>query len=94
MTSFNVVKDPDAVLDYQIDWSGWLSGSDQIATSVWSVTGPDSALVVDNESETTTASTVWLSGGTANEEYTVTNRITTNDGRTDDRSITIAVQER
>ena len=27
-------KDPDAVLDYSVDWSLWLAG-DQISTSEW-----------------------------------------------------------
>lgn len=41
-----------------------------------------------------TVTTVWLMGGTSGQVYTVTNRITTNQGRTDDRSLTILVEER
>jgi hypothetical protein len=37
---------------------------------------------------------VWLSGGTVGERYTVTTRITTSAGRTDDRSIEIWVRQR
>jgi len=37
MTTF--IKDPDAVLDYSVDWSKWLAG-DQIQTSAWSVSDP------------------------------------------------------
>lgn len=40
-----------------------------------------------------TVATVWLSGGTAGTDYTVTNRITTSDGRTLDKSITIVCSE-
>ena len=37
MTTF--LKDPDAVLDYSVDWSKWLAG-DQIQTSAWLVSDP------------------------------------------------------
>ena len=89
MTTF--IKDPDAVLDYSVDWSKWLAG-DQIATSDWFVSDP--ALVAAGGSNTPTRATAWLSGGTAGQSYTVTNQITTSGGRTDERSFTIQVQER
>jgi hypothetical protein len=89
MTTF--IKDPDAVLDYSVDWSKWLAG-DQIATSAWSVSDP--ALEAGVDSNTPTRTTVWLSGGVACQAYTVTNRITTSGGRTDERSFVIQVQDR
>ena len=89
MTTFT--KDPDAVLDYSIDWSKWLAG-DQIQTSEWIVSDP--AIQAANESNTATRATVWLSGGAAGQSYTITNRITTSGGRTDDRSFTIKIAER
>jgi len=83
-------KDPNAVLDYSIDWPRWLAG-DQIAASEWIVA---SGLTKMAESKTATSTTVWLSGGTAGQSYIVTNRITTAAGRTEDRSFTIRVEER
>jgi fructosamine-3-kinase len=83
-------KDPNAVLDYSIDWTRWLAG-DQIAASEWIVA---SGLTKMAESKTATSATVWLSGGTAGQSYIVTNRITTAAGRTEDRSFTIRVEER
>ncbi|MBS1876637.1 MAG: hypothetical protein JSU00_25705 [Acidobacteria bacterium] len=83
-------KDPNAVLDYSIDWTRWLAG-DQIAASEWIV---PSGLTKMADSKTATSATVWLSGGTAGQSYTVTNRITTAAGRTEDRSFTIRVEER
>jgi len=83
-------KDPDAVLDYAVDWSRWLAG-DEIATSEWTV---PSGITKVSDSKTTTKTTVWLSGGTAGQFYTVTNRITTTGGRTEERSFTIRVEER
>ena len=89
MTTF--IKDPDAVLDYSVDWSKWLAG-DQIEMSAWFVSDP--ALEATGDSNTTTRATIWLTGGVAGQSYTVTNRILTSGGRTDDRSFTIQVQDR
>ena len=84
------IKDPDAVLDYSINWSTWLVTGDTIVTSTWTA---DTGITIDSDSNTTTATTVWLSGGTAGESYGVTNHIVTDDGREDDRTITILVCE-
>ena len=85
------IKDPDAVLDYSVDWSKWLAG-DQIQTSSWSVSDP--ALEAADDSNTTSRTVVWLAGGVVGQTYTVTNRITTSGGRTDERSLVIQVQDR
>lgn len=84
------IKDPNAVLDYTLDWSQWLV-DDTLLTSTWVI--PD-GLTSPSNSNTPTQSTVWLSGGTAGVEYKVTNRVTTAAGRTDDRSIRVLVMER
>ena len=83
-------KDPQAVLDYVIDWSAWL-GEDTISASEWTV--PD-GITLDSDSFTDTTATAWLSGGTAGESYDVTNEIVTDGGRTDDRTITIQVKQK
>ena len=85
-------KDPDAVLDYSVDWSQWLA-SDQIASSEWLLEG--GALIEKvTDSHTAAKTTVWLRGGQAGTTYLVTNRIVTVDGRTDDRSISVRVEDR
>jgi len=86
------LKDPDAVLDYQVDWSDWLPAGDTITASQWF--SSDAALVVDADTFTGTTATVWISGGDNRKRYTVTNRITTDGGRTDDRTITIRIAQR
>lgn len=83
-------KDPNAVLDYSLDWTRWLDG-DAIATSEWIV--PD-GLVKVTDSRTMKISTIWLSGGLASQSYAITNRITTTGGRTEDRSFAVKVEER
>jgi hypothetical protein len=82
-------KDPNAVLDYTIDWTRWLAG-DHIATSEWLV---PTGLTKVADTKAASSATVWLSGGTAGQSYTVTNRVTTTGGRTEDRSFTIRVEE-
>ncbi len=84
-------KDPDATLDYGFDWSDWLQAGETISTSVWTVgTG-----LTEGEDEMSTSITkIWLSGGTAGETYTVSNKITTDQSRTDERSFEIIVEER
>lgn len=83
-------KDPDSVLDYQWNWSSWL-GADTILSSTWIV---QTGLVKTSQSNTTTTTTVWLSGGTLGQTYQVTNRITTTQGRTEDRTMQIVVRDR
>lgn len=86
------VKDPNAVLDYGVNWALWL-GSDTIASSTWIVpTGitKDPTLLDDF---TNTATRVWLSGGSAGVTYIITNRITTTAGRINDHSVKLKVKE-
>lgn len=81
-------KDPDAVLDYVVDWSEWLD-DDTITASEWTV--PD-GIEKDSDTHTTTATTIWLSGGTLGATYTLVNHITTAAGRENDQTIKIKVR--
>lgn len=82
------VKRSAAVLEYLEDWTDWLESGDTISSSTWSA---QTGITVDSESETTTAATVWLSGGTHLNTYAVKNTITTAGGRTDTRKLYIRV---
>lgn len=87
-------KDPDAVLDYTIDWTEWLPTGDTITASTFTVNSDDNdAITVDDQLNDDNTTTVWLSGGIAGQKYTVTNHITTAAGREDDRSLTISIKE-
>lgn len=81
-------KDPDEVLDYQLDWSERL-GVDTISTSTWIV--PE-GITKDSDSHADSATTIWLSGGTIGESYEFTNRIVTDGGRTMDQSVKIKIR--
>lgn len=83
-------KDPNAILDYKIDWATWL-GVDTIATVAWTV---PTGITKDSQSNTTTTATIWLSGGTALATYELVCRITTAAGRQDDRTIGIRMEQR
>lgn len=83
------IKDPADILDYQLDWSSWL-GADTISASTWTV---PSGITQVTETETTTTATIWLSGGTAGQSYTLANKIVTAGGRTCERSIVIVVSD-
>jgi hypothetical protein len=85
------VKDPESVLDYNFDWSGWLDTNETIAS--FTVTA-DTGLTVDSSTEAAGKVTAWLSGGTEGTRYKVVCEIVTDAGRTDDRTITIVVTER
>lgn len=81
-----IPKDPNAVLDYQFNWSDWLVDGDTINTYTI-IAG--NGITVDQSSATPTAVRVWLSGGDNYARYLVTCRVTTTQGRTDDRSILV-----
>lgn len=84
------VKDPQAKLDYGVDWSAWLAG-DMITASTWAT---DAGLSIEANSFTSTVTTVWVSGGTVGTSYKVTNHVTTQGGRENEYSIVIVVQQR
>jgi len=104
MSSQRFTKDPNAVLDYKFDWAAstnstgntdWLDTTNSETISSKTVTA-DSGLTVDSSSitDTNTSVTAWLSGGTVGQQYEVVCQIVTSASRTDERSITIVVEQR
>ncbi len=85
-------KDPDAVLDYVFDWAPYLTPiADTIASVTW-VLSP--GLTKISQSNTTMTATAFIGGGTAGESLTLTCRIVTAGGRTDDRSVVLKIVDR
>lgn len=82
-------KDPDARLDFSVDWTAWLDG-DTIVASEWTPVG----LTVDTPIVAAGKTTAWVSGGLPGSTHRLTNRITTSTGRIDDRTLLIRVLER
>ncbi|MDX0965361.1 hypothetical protein GOL41_17340 [Sinorhizobium medicae] len=85
------IKDPDEVKDYSLDWSALLRASDTITSSTWTV-GEGDGLTIDSDSATTTATTIWLSAGTAGTNYSLVNRVVTAGGRTYDQTVRLKVR--
>lgn len=89
-------KDPDAVKDYGFDWAKddegnpGLFADDALASSEWIV--PDGITMDRHSFEPSGKTTIWISGGTHNSNYTFTNRVTTTGGRSDDRSAILSVK--
>lgn len=87
------VKDPGAVLDYSINWAGgYLQGGETLASSIWTIFPAD--MTQSSAANTTSVASITVSGGAAEQIYQLTNRITTSQGRTDERSITVRVEQR
>jgi hypothetical protein len=100
------IKDPNAKLDYVLDWSDWLATGDTVSSAAATVS-PTGGLMISGTaagtfsnsasvSLTVTSSylvTVWAKDGTAGSSYDITVRVTTASGRIDDRTITITCRE-
>jgi hypothetical protein len=85
-------KDPDDVVDYDITWEAQMTAdSDTIVTSTWTV---PAGITKNSSSNTTTRTKIWLSGGTAGQNYTLLNRVVTAGGRTLDQSVKLKVRTR
>ena len=87
------LKDPQAVIDYAVDWSaGYLAGQ-TIAASDWAIEPAGELAVAAPEIEPgRTLAT--FSGGVAGCVYRVTNRVTFSDARTDERTLVLRVENR
>jgi hypothetical protein len=82
------VKDPQAVLDYTIDWSLWLA-DDLIVDSTWSVVGD---VVLQDGVVYASITQIWASGGTEGTLADLTNHVVTAAGREDDRTIRLLLR--
>lgn len=90
-----LLKDPDAILDYSIDWGADYLGGDLLAQSEWSVTPDEPAgIFVAGSDFDATTSTVKAGAGIAGRLYTLTNHIVMASGRVDSRSIVLRVEKR
>lgn len=85
-------KDPDAVLDYAMDWSTWLASGENISTYV--VTADSSLITISTHSISSAVVTAWLSGGHVGQTYTVAVKVVTSGSRTDERSFKVKIKQR
>ncbi len=106
MSSF--LKDPQSELDFAVDWAAkppngpWLDDGETITS--FAVTADEGitvgtgtrapALTTSESGRVNGAVTVWLAGGTVGARYNIACRVTTNAGRTDERTIRVTVLQR
>ncbi len=91
MTLF--LKDPGAVIDHAVDWdAGYLAGRNIVA-SAWRVV-PDGGLTLANPRQAQGRTAISLGGGMAGQLCRVTNRVTLDDGSSDERTLVVRVEER
>lgn len=83
----NYQKTSAEILDYTVSWVDFLS-TDTIATSAWVL---DQGITDVSDSNTTTTTTIFVSGGAVDKTYTLTNTITTAGGRTAVRSFLLSI---
>jgi hypothetical protein len=77
-------KDPDEVLDYDINWSKRLASGETISTSTWSVVS--GSVTINSDATSSPRTKVWLQGGSLGETCKVQNRVVTSASRTMDQS--------
>lgn len=88
------LKDPDARVDYAIDWALYLDGQ-TIVASAWSVAPVEAGgIVVEEDSFEPARTAARLGGGVVGHVYAIANLVTLSDGSQDARSITLRVEER
>ena len=80
-------KDPDDAKFYAMNWTPYVNDGATISTSSWTTT-----LTQASPSISGLTTRVKLSGGTSGTDYRVTNRITTSDGETHERTGIVRVQ--
>lgn len=89
------LKDPDAVLDYSVDWTEALEDGESLLAAEWIVHPEDAGgLAILSEATAGTLRSATVSGGRPGDLYRLTNRVTTDQGRTHDRSFLIRIAQR
>lgn len=85
-------RDPRSRLPVSIDWSTWLTREGTtIAGSTWTI---GTGATISAPTNTTTATSVIVEGGTAGQSYVLRNTITCANGMIDSRSIRVQVEDR
>lgn len=85
-------KDPEAVLDYTLDYTNYLTTGDTISSSTVTV---DTGITktADTVDATNKIVSITLSGGTAGTVYTIKNTIVTANARTAVKRFRVKVEE-
>jgi len=85
-------KDPNDILDYDIDWSRRLDAGETI-TNAGFVQVNDAGLTILTTSFTDSVAKVWLSGGTGGMTAELTCTINTSAGRQMDKTVPLVIAD-
>lgn len=85
------IADPEAILDYSFDWTQWLATGETIDTYTITV---ETGITLVSDAESDGVVTVWLTSGTVGQRYRIECLVNTSEGRTDERSFYVKVQNR
>lgn len=98
LQGLTIQKDTEAVLTYTFDWSEWLPQGDSIASVDYIVQArandPDPLVLVNTGVESGTMTFIKLRDGQEGKIYTVSAKVTTNDGLIDRRNFRVKVLAR
>ncbi len=87
-----IAKDPDATLDYSTDWTAWLAQvADTISSFQVFYSGVTQSVAPSLAGNVITA---WVSGGTRGAMASITFRVLTVAGRTEERTIYLHIMDR
>lgn len=90
-----LLKDPEAALDYVVDWGAEYLNGDTLVQSSWEVIPAETGgIAVDGSSFDEQVAKVTASGGLAGHLYQLTNRVVLASGLIDSRSIVLRVEKR
>lgn len=87
-------KDPASEVDFSIDWGAWLSGAEIITSANWTLfpDGPTSP-VLGAAISSGSVQGIYVSGGEAGSRFRLTCHVTTDAGRSADRSLVLRIME-
>ena len=90
-------KDPEAQLIYTFDWTEWLPNGDSLAQVEYTIqarTNDPDPLVKESDGIISNQTYIELSGGQVDKVYTVTAKITTDNGLIDRRNFKVKIINR
>ena len=89
------LKDPAATIDYVVDWKTAYLAGQLITISEWRVDPQEpGGLTVVVAAISDGRSVATMAGGHRGNVYRLTNRVTFGDGRSDERSLDVRVEDR
>jgi hypothetical protein len=89
------LKDPGATLDYTIDWGAGYLDAATLTASTWTVLPVEpGGLAIGAQIQSATRTSVTLAGGVPGHFYRVANQVVMSDGKSDERSVSVRVEQR